>query len=147
MPLIPGFPGEIDDPSATVPQVILNWQYKTICRGDKSLFSRLRKHTDHPEEYVEFYGLRNHGVIDDIPKTEIIYIHSKLMIIDDRHVLCGSANINDRSMEGDRDSELCLLTSGDPTLEIEMGGESFVVVPKIHQMRKKLLAEHFSLQQ
>ena len=69
------------------------------------------------------------------------------MIIDDRHVLCGSANINDRSMEGDRDSELCLLTSGDPTLEIEMGGESFAVVPKIHQMRKKLLAEHFSLQQ
>ena len=50
-------------------------------------------------------------------------------------------------MEGDRDSELCLLTSGDPTLEIEMGGESFAVVPKIHQMRKKLLAEHFSLQQ
>lgn len=30
------------------------------------------------------------------------------MIVDDRHVICGSANINDRSMLGDRDSEICL---------------------------------------
>ena len=28
------------------------------------------------------------------------------MIVDDRLVLCGSANINERSQRGDRDSEL-----------------------------------------
>jgi phospholipase D1/2 len=28
--------------------------------------------------------------------TEILYIHSKLMIVDDRRIICGSANINDR---------------------------------------------------
>jgi phosphatidylserine/phosphatidylglycerophosphate/cardiolipin synthase-like enzyme len=34
--------------------------------------------------------------------TEQIYIHSKLLIVDDRLVICGSANINDRSMLGKR---------------------------------------------
>jgi phospholipase D1/2 len=31
------------------------------------------------------------------------------MIVDDRYVLCGSANINDRSLKGTRDSELAVL--------------------------------------
>jgi hypothetical protein len=37
-----------------------------------------------------------------------IYVHSKLMIIDDRTTLIGSANINDRSLLGSRDSEVCI---------------------------------------
>lgn len=40
--------------------------------------------------------------------TEVIYVHSKLLIVDDKHTIIGSANFNDRSMEGDRDSEFCL---------------------------------------
>lgn len=36
-----------------------------------------------------------------------IYVHSKLLIIDDRIALIGSANINDRSLLGSRDSEVC----------------------------------------
>ena len=31
------------------------------------------------------------------------------MIIDDKIVLCGSANINDRSMMGSRDSEIAVV--------------------------------------
>ena len=38
--------------------------------------------------------------------TEQIYVHSKLMIVDDDVVVMGSANINDRSMRGSRDSEV-----------------------------------------
>ena len=34
------------------------------------------------------------------PVTELVYIHSKLCIVDDRLVICGSANINDRSLLG-----------------------------------------------
>ncbi|CAF1638318.1 unnamed protein product, partial [Didymodactylos carnosus] len=41
--------------------------------------------------------------------TEFIYVHSKLMIIDDKIAICGSANINDRSLEGDRDSETAIV--------------------------------------
>lgn len=33
MPLVPGFAGELDDPNASYPRVIMNWQYKTICKG------------------------------------------------------------------------------------------------------------------
>ena len=40
--------------------------------------------------------------------TELIYIHSKCMIVDDDVAIIGSANINDRSMLGTRDSELAV---------------------------------------
>lgn len=40
-----------------------------------------------------------------------IYVHSKLMIVDDRITLIGSANINDRSLLGSRDSEVCTCSS------------------------------------
>merc|ERR1719463_228212 len=35
-----------------------------------------------------------------------IYVHSKMTIIDDDYVLVGSANINQRSLGGNRDSEI-----------------------------------------
>lgn len=37
-----------------------------------------------------------------------VYVHSKIMIVDDRATLIGSANINDRSLLGSRDSEVSL---------------------------------------
>jgi phospholipase D1/2 len=36
-------------------------------------------------------------------------VHSKLMIVDDRFAIMGSANINDRSMCGARDSEIAII--------------------------------------
>lgn len=41
--------------------------------------------------------------------TELIYVHSKLLIADDLTVICGSANINDRSLLGSRDSEIAVV--------------------------------------
>lgn len=35
-----------------------------------------------------------------------VYVHSKVMIVDDRVTLIGSSNINDRSLLGSRDSEV-----------------------------------------
>ncbi|RYE15593.1 MAG: hypothetical protein EOP45_18330, partial [Sphingobacteriaceae bacterium] len=43
------------------------------------------------------------------PATEMIYIHSKIMIADDDIVIIGSANINDRSMTGTGDSEIAVI--------------------------------------
>jgi len=42
-------------------------------------------------------------------KTKLCYIHSKVMIVDDRRAICGSANLNDRSQKGDHDSEIAIL--------------------------------------
>lgn len=63
------------------------------------------------DEYVTLLNLRDHAVLNGVAVTEQIYVHSKLMIVDDRYVLVGSANINDRSLMGDRDSELAVLIS------------------------------------
>jgi phospholipase D1/2 len=37
-----------------------------------------------------------------------LYCHSKMMVVDDEWVIAGSANINCRSMNGDRDSEMAI---------------------------------------
>uniref|UniRef100_A0A0D9WXI9 Phospholipase D n=1 Tax=Leersia perrieri TaxID=77586 RepID=A0A0D9WXI9_9ORYZ len=41
-------------------------------------------------------------------KRFMIYVHSKGMIVDDEYVLMGSANINQRSMDGSRDTEIAM---------------------------------------
>ena len=51
------------------------------------------------------------------PVTEILYIHSKLMIVDDHKVILGSANINDRSLLGERDSELAIIIEDEDLLK------------------------------
>ncbi len=81
-----------------------------------------------------FLGLRNHGVLPKEQKavTEIIYIHSKMMIVDDKYVLIGSANINDRSMLGSRDSEIAVITEDQN-------------MTSITDFRAKLFGEHFDL--
>ena len=85
------------------------WQFNTISQDKSSLLPRVAELTPHPEDYLEFYSLRSHGILGDQPVTELIYIHSKLMIVDDHIVICGSANINDRSQEGYKDSELAVI--------------------------------------
>jgi phospholipase D1/2 len=42
IPLIPGFAGELDDPEAIVPRVIMHWQYNTIYKGPNSLLGKIK---------------------------------------------------------------------------------------------------------
>jgi phospholipase D1/2 len=92
------------------------------------------------EHYIQFLSLRTHGrlVESSVPRTEIIYIHSKLMIIDDDAVILGSANINDRSMKGKRDSEVCVVSRDLTTVEAWMGGQRRPVKKAAHELRTKL---------
>lgn len=55
--------------------------------------------------------------------TEELYIHAKLLIADDRVVIMGSANLNDRSQCGDRDSEIALMTEDKDMIPSRMNGE------------------------
>lgn len=36
---------------------------------------------ENPNDYISFYGLRNHRIMNGKPVTEIIYVHSKVIII------------------------------------------------------------------
>jgi phospholipase D1/2 len=59
--------------------------------------------------YLTLLNLRNWEKIGDRYVTEQIYVHNKTMIVDDCYAIVGSANINDRSQLGNRDSELAVL--------------------------------------
>ena len=47
------------------------------------------------------------------------------MIVDDKYVIMGSANINDRSMLGHRDSELAMLVRDTNFTESRMNGKPY----------------------
>ncbi|MBN0147877.1 hypothetical protein JTL51_33740, partial [Pseudomonas aeruginosa] len=59
--------------------------------------------------YLTLLNLRTWAVLGGRVVTEQIYVHSKLLIADDRVAILGSANINDRSLQGERDSELAVM--------------------------------------
>lgn len=81
-----------------------------LSSGKDAILSRLQEAgIDDPSEYITFYGLRNHSTLNGEPITELVYVHSKIMIVDDKMLICGSANINDRSLIGRRDSEIAVL--------------------------------------
>lgn len=110
MPLLPAFEGSTESSALGSLHAVMHWQFETICRGQTSLYAELRKWTATPEEYIYFFGLRSFGVMPNASlATEQIYVHSKLMIVDDCKAIIGSANINDRSMVGDRDSEIAVV--------------------------------------
>ena len=66
------------------------------------------KYDSNWQKYLKIFGLRNHCIMNGVPTSEIVYVHSKCMIVDDKYSILGSANINDRSMNGGRDSELAI---------------------------------------
>ena len=141
MPLLPGFEGRIEDSSLL--RVQLYWEYQTICRGLTSIYEQLKSDSNivNVEDYISFYSLRNHGEIRGLPVTEIVYIHSKLMIVDDEFVIMGSANINDRSLLGKNDSEIAVVIDDDAKIDSILAGENVVVSEFAHTLRVNLFKE------
>ncbi|KAH9929263.1 phospholipase D [Fomitopsis serialis] len=70
--------------------------------------------------------------------SELLYIHSKLMIVDDRRVIMGSANINDRSQKGDGDSEIALVVEDEDMIETTMDGRPYMATRFAATLRRKL---------
>ncbi|PKY56906.1 phospholipase D/nuclease [Rhizophagus irregularis] len=77
--------------------------------------------------------------------TEEIYIHSKLMIVDDRFVICGSANINDRSQVGSRDSEIAIIVEDKKYVNSRMNGVEYQASKFAYTLRSTLFKEHLGL--
>ncbi|KAG0234011.1 hypothetical protein BGW42_006992 [Actinomortierella wolfii] len=85
-----------------------------------------------------------HVVDDEVNDfvTEELYIHSKLMIVDDRIIICGSANINDRSQLGYRDSEIAMIIEDTEFVPSKMNGEPYQAGKLAHTLRTDLFKEH-----
>ena len=143
--MLPGFAGEPES-SGTL-QIILKHTYAGICRNHgMSIIEQLEKIMgDKWKEYIGFYSLRGHGLVNNVPETELIYIHSKLMIVDDKTVILGSANINDRSMLGKRDSEYAVMINEERKLNSIMDGKEYKAANFAHSFRVNLLAEHLGV--
>ena len=145
IPLLPGFAGEPES-SGTL-QIILKHTYAGISRNHgMSIIEQLEKLMgDKWREYIGFYSLRGHGFVNGEPRTELIYIHSKLMIVDDKTVILGSANINDRSMLGTRDSEYAVMINESPKLNSKMDGKDYKAANFAYTFRVNLFAEHLGV--
>ncbi|XP_044748826.1 phospholipase D2 isoform X3 [Coccinella septempunctata] len=146
IPLLPGFEGEVGGTTGTSLHAITHWNYASISRGKDALLNRLREAgINDPSQYISFYGLRNHEILNDEPITELIYVHSKLMIVDDKLVICGSANINDRSLIGKRDSEIAVLIEDETFEDGVMNGQPYKCGKFAGSLRKYLFKEHLGI--
>lgn len=107
-------------------------------------------------EYVTLLNLRNWKKVthtDPVSKTtqeryitEQVYVHTKLMIVDDLYALLGSANINERSLLGDRDSEIAVLVMDEAKrADINGAGSNQPVRIFAHELRKAVWKKLFGI--
>ncbi|XP_077017157.1 phospholipase D1 isoform X3 [Tamandua tetradactyla] len=126
IPLLPGFEGDISTGGGNALQAIMHFNYRTMCRGENSILGQLKAELGNQWiNYISFCGLRTHAELEGNLVTELIYVHSKLLIADDNTVIIGSANINDRSMLGKRDSEMAVIVQDTEMVPSVMDGREY----------------------
>ena len=64
--------------------------------------------------------------------------------MDDRVAIIGSANINDRSMLGDRDTEMAIRIEDSNHMEIRLANAPWICGVTVHNMRMKLMRQHIA---
>jgi phospholipase D1/2 len=77
--------------------------------------------------------------------SELLYVHSKLLIADDRVVICGSANLNDRSQLGDHDSEIAICIEDPREIDSYMAGRPWRATEFAASLRRQLFRKHLGL--
>jgi phospholipase D1/2 len=261
IPSIPGFAGDLRDDAAMGTRAIMDYQYKSICRGEHSIFGQIKAQGVDPTQHIFFFNLRSYDRLNVTPavkkqeeesgvkyqdvqraeaqeimdsgihgsrdqgegadihmgkkgavyprddsgdesiekktdakrkweasaqaagtdqKTtsqdsvaknamhnqpnlsdekwegplegevdnwiqEELYIHGKVMIVDDKTVICGSSNLNDRSQLGIHDSELSIVMTDKRTLNSKMDGQSYEAGHHAATLRRYLWREHLGL--
>lgn len=271
IPAIPGFAGDLRDDAAIGTRAIMDYQYKSICRGEDSIYGRIKAAGVDPEKYIFCFNLRSYDRINKTPGLkeqeaksgvkyqdlqraqaeavmpegvhgapgegseehpaaqdrpelqsrsqsakeafesrrddvglagegkddkvlsedsiakdamldqnkvseenyagrgassggkeeddgksareqekenfiqEELYIHGKILIVDDRVVICGSSNINDRSQLGFHDSELSIVMEDTLPLQSKMDGREYTAGHHAATLRRMLWREHLGL--
>ncbi|PON96130.1 Phospholipase D [Trema orientale] len=125
--LIPMWPEGV--PESESVQDILYWTRETMTMMYKLIGEAIEESggSGHPRDYLNFFCLANRETERNgeyVPpysphpdshywnaqkhRRFMVYVHSKLMIVDDAYIIIGSANINQRSMDGQRDTEIAI---------------------------------------
>ncbi|CAO2146568.1 unnamed protein product [Urochloa humidicola] len=151
------------DPSSWNVQAILHWQRKTMemMYGDIAAALKAKGVDADPRDYLSFFCLGNRETKLEVPREyepkshpprgsdydraqkarrTMIYVHSKLMIVDDEYIIIGSANINQRSMDGGRDTEIAM-GAYQPS---HLNANDQVAKGQIHGLRMSLWYEHLA---
>ncbi|KAG8810896.1 hypothetical protein FRC17_002713 [Serendipita sp. 399] len=152
-------PGNADQVNASIPRS--RWSIpKTVAEARKILKAYESASTDSDREINDSVG--QHALEDntrlqderwlgtseeekDCFITELTYIHSKLMIVDDLKVVIGSANLNDRSMKGDGDSEIVVVVEDTDMIPSKMNGQPYQAARFAATFRRALFKEHLGL--
>ncbi|XP_048545782.1 phospholipase D alpha 2-like [Triticum urartu] len=116
-------------PTGRYRQAMLDNQRRTMALmyDDIAVALQAKKIDADPRDYLTFFCLGNREAKSEgehLPAKHpkdgtdyaraqkarrfMIYVHSKMMIVDDEYIVVGSANLNERSMAGDRDSEIAI---------------------------------------
>ncbi|XP_043704026.1 phospholipase D alpha 1-like [Telopea speciosissima] len=161
--VVPMWPEGI--PESDHVQPILDWQRRTMemmyTDITQALHAKGLMEAD-PREYLTFFCLgnremksRNVGEEYEAPhKPEkgsdysraqqerrfMIYVHGKMMIVDDEYIIIGSANLNQRSMDGGRDSEIAMGAYQPHHLATKQAARG-----QIHGFRMALWYEHLGM--
>lgn len=144
--VIPMFP-EGDPVSGAAPDQ-RQFEWSTMRYMAQTVAKAAREKGKEWTDFLGFYFLANWTQLDSVTKTGerkdrvkankryMVYVHSKLMICDDEYLILGSANLNERSLAGDRDTEICVYMFADQ-------GKEKLVRAKIQELRKQAWTEHF----
>ncbi|KAJ5232106.1 hypothetical protein N7468_005062 [Penicillium chermesinum] len=252
IPAIPGFAGDLRDNAASGTRAIMDYQYKSICRGEDSIMGQIEAAGVNPKDHIFVFALRAYDRINYTPALEELerdagvnyqdiqrgiaesimgesvhpsvgkegdrneksyeidpsqkeekvhklekfeeqveqkkahegdgskdsvahttmlnggkmsdetwegdpeaekahfvqeelYVHGKVCIVDDRIVICGSANINDRSQLGSHDSELAIVLEDQDFIDSTMDGKPYRAARLAATLRRQLWREHLGL--
>ena len=150
------------DPSTGPIQEILAWQRRTMTMMYNRIAQALKEanNPSHPQDYLKFLCLIKKEDVKDIPdeletppkkskaailrqsRRFMIYVHSKLIIVDDSIAILGSANINQRSLAGSRDTEIAVSVH-QPEHEAQ---RDTLPAGEVAKFRLRLMEEHLGTQ-
>ena len=77
--------------------------------------------------------------------SEELYVHSKILIADDRLAIIGSANINDRSQLGSHDSEIAVVIEDPSPVDSSMDGMPYTASRFAASLRRFIFRKHLGL--
>jgi len=150
------------NPTSAPVQEILHWQYHTISMMYRKIAKAIYKNRSKalPTDYLSFFclGKREGSIpsgLEPAPPQSMaaklreslrfmIYVHSKMAIFDDEYIIIGSANINERSMNGNRDTEVAL-GAYQPNYTVSNVSGRREVEGDIFTFRLALWAEHCNM--
>ena len=147
--VIPMFPE--GDPVSQVAHLQREYEWQTMGAMANGVASAITaaKSSKKWTDFLSFYFVMNWSpgtmLMDGTRRLRVqqnrrymIYVHSKLLIVDDKVVILGSANLNERSLAGNRDAEICLALAPAP-------GQIAACKAVVQGLRQTVWTQHFGV--